>query len=168
MVKPRLRGMDLEAHEFGFQVEVDASPSEVFAVITDLSMAGVLSPSIIKTEPLTDQPFGVGFRWRETRKMFLILRPKAEIEVTHYVPDGDALMYAVLIDDGCNHVTGEFHLKACDAGTHVTYRGVAQVYKKNKATKEKELQPSPSMARMVQKFDAKCLPRLAAHFRGEL
>ena len=161
---PLCGAMSRPEHVFYFEEDVPASPADVFAVITDLSMAGVLSPSIVATEPLNDLPFGVGFRWRETRRMFLVIKAKADIEVTHYAPEADVPMYAVLIDDGCNHVTGEFHLTPIESGTRVVYTGEAHVY----AKKTKAREPSPKMAKMIQKFDKKCLPRLGAHFRGEL
>jgi hypothetical protein len=47
-----------------------AAPVEtVFTVATDLAHAAENIRGIKKVEPLTGGPFGVGTRWRETRKM---------------------------------------------------------------------------------------------------
>jgi carbon monoxide dehydrogenase subunit G len=49
---------------------VAAPPPEVFAVYTNLGKAPERIPGIVSVELLTDGPFGVGTRWRETRLMF--------------------------------------------------------------------------------------------------
>jgi hypothetical protein len=50
--------------------EIAASPERVYAVMTDLVRAQEWIPNLVSIEPLTDGPFGMGARWRETRRMF--------------------------------------------------------------------------------------------------
>jgi carbon monoxide dehydrogenase subunit G len=49
---------------------VPAPIEEVFAVYTDLEKAAERIPGIQSIEILSDEPFGEGTRWRETRLMF--------------------------------------------------------------------------------------------------
>lgn len=51
-------------------VHIDAPPARVWEVVTDLATAPDRIAAIKSLEVLTDQPFGVGTRWRETRAMF--------------------------------------------------------------------------------------------------
>jgi carbon monoxide dehydrogenase subunit G len=56
--------------EFGSSIHVDAPPARVWDLVTDLAGAAGRIGAIKSVEVLTDQPFGVGTRWRETRVMF--------------------------------------------------------------------------------------------------
>lgn len=49
---------------------VDAPVERVWSVATDLSRATDVLSAVTRIELLTDGPFGVGTRWRETRRMF--------------------------------------------------------------------------------------------------
>lgn len=49
---------------------VAAPVDEVFAVYTNIEKAEERIPDIVSIEMLTDGPFGIGTRWRETRVMF--------------------------------------------------------------------------------------------------
>lgn len=51
-------------------IGVEAPAERVFEMLCDLEGAPERIDQIIKTEVLTEGPFGVGTRWRETRKMF--------------------------------------------------------------------------------------------------
>lgn len=57
--------IEFEVHEF-----FRDSPDKVFAAVTDLSRINEWMPGFVAIERLTDDPFGVGTRWRETRRMF--------------------------------------------------------------------------------------------------
>lgn len=48
---------------------VDASPDAVFAASTDLASRPQRVPSVTRCEPLTEGPFGLGTRYRETRRL---------------------------------------------------------------------------------------------------
>jgi len=51
-------------------VDVEAPAGRVFPILCDLEGAPERIEGIKKIEVLTDGPFGVGTRWRETRVMF--------------------------------------------------------------------------------------------------
>lgn len=64
---------------------IDASPETVWAVVSDIgSAAGTLS-GVDAIELLTDGPYGVGTRWRETRTMFG-MKDTMEMEVAESEP----------------------------------------------------------------------------------
>ncbi|WP_394216589.1 SRPBCC family protein [Brachybacterium vulturis] len=54
----------------GLTQYIDASPQAVWAVISDIGAAADTLSEIDAIELLTDGPYGVGTRWRETRTMF--------------------------------------------------------------------------------------------------
>lgn len=99
---------------------IDAPPSRVYSVVTDLSSAAERINGIKSLEVLTEGDFGVGTRFRETRVMFG-KEATEEMEVIdevpgeHYVteaqscgcryesvirvvPDGDGSMLSMSID----------------------------------------------------------------------
>lgn len=49
--------------------DIAVAPEQVWAVLTDLDSAVATIPSIIAVERLTDGPYAVGTRWRESRRM---------------------------------------------------------------------------------------------------
>lgn len=51
-------------------IDVAAPAERVFPILCDLEGAPERIDAIMKIEVLTDAEFGVGTRWRETRKMF--------------------------------------------------------------------------------------------------
>lgn len=55
--------------QFSMTKRIAAPVETVFTVATDLANAAENIRGIAKIEPLTRGPFGVGTRWRETRKM---------------------------------------------------------------------------------------------------
>lgn len=69
----------------GSSVHIDAPPDRVYAIVTDLAGAPDRIGAIESLEVLTDQPFGVGTRFRETRTMFG-RRATEEMEVTAVDP----------------------------------------------------------------------------------
>ena len=48
---------------------INAPAEDVWAVLTDLANAEQVLSGVTKIELLSDGPYGVGTRWRETRKM---------------------------------------------------------------------------------------------------
>mmetsp|Transcript_3123 Transcript_3123/g.11265 ORF Transcript_3123/g.11265 Transcript_3123/m.11265 type:complete len:266 (+) Transcript_3123:31-828(+) len=208
-----------EDHTFLFEGEIDAEPAKVFAVITDLSLAPKIDPSIVSVTPLKgatkggnakgddeddakaadvtsksrerqgwlaflpglfrkrelpnpeDLEFGVGYRWKEVRKMFYIFRASAEVEVTEYSPE--ELVYSIVIDDDCNHVTATLKVLPgnADAGSKCTlrYSGEAMVHqtkRTEKGKKEKVLVPSPFMAKMIRKMDCGVVARYKTYIES--
>jgi uncharacterized protein YndB with AHSA1/START domain len=51
-------------------VEMAATPERVYAVMTDLERARQWMPNLVSIEQLTGGSFGIGTRWRETRRVF--------------------------------------------------------------------------------------------------
>lgn len=49
---------------------INADPARVWDLICDIRGAPRVQPVITRIQMLTDTPFGVGTRWRETRRMF--------------------------------------------------------------------------------------------------
>lgn len=49
---------------------IEASPERVWDVVTDLDHAHQILTGVVSVQRMTDGPYAVGTRWRETRKMF--------------------------------------------------------------------------------------------------
>ena len=49
---------------------IEAPPARVWQVLTDLDHAAETLSGVLRVEVLTDGPYALGTRWRETRKMF--------------------------------------------------------------------------------------------------
>ena len=60
----------MSGHQVQIERDVAASPEEVWRVLTDLDHAAENLSGVSRVELLTDGPYTVGTRWRETRKMF--------------------------------------------------------------------------------------------------
>lgn len=56
-------------HEVTLSRRIDASPERVWQVLTDLKHAPDVLSGVVSVELLTDGPYAVGTRWRETRSM---------------------------------------------------------------------------------------------------
>lgn len=71
--------------QFESEVTVNAPPERVMAAMADLEAWPDWMQGLVRAEKLTPEPFGVGTRWREVRKMF---GHEAEeiFEVTEYQP----------------------------------------------------------------------------------
>ena len=60
----------MSGHQVQIERDVAASPEEVWRVLTDLDHAAETLSGVSRVELLTEGPYTVGTRWRETRKMF--------------------------------------------------------------------------------------------------
>jgi uncharacterized protein YndB with AHSA1/START domain len=69
--------------QFQAEIDIDRSPEEVFAVLTDVSRLPEWQRSVVTAE--MDGPAGVGAKLRETRKM-MGREAKLVSEVTEYDP----------------------------------------------------------------------------------
>ncbi|MFY0530569.1 SRPBCC family protein [Archangium gephyra] len=56
--------------EFTVRKEIAASPERVFSALKDLDAASKWMPNLVGIEKLSPGKFGVGTKWRETRRMF--------------------------------------------------------------------------------------------------
>lgn len=65
---PTLRAMD--SPQMRLTQHVDASAAAVWSVLTDLEAADRTLSGVDSVELLTEGPYAVGTRWRETRTMF--------------------------------------------------------------------------------------------------
>ncbi len=59
----------MSGHEIEVSREIQASAQRVWAVITDIAGAPTVLRGVSRIELLTDGPYDVGTRWRETRRM---------------------------------------------------------------------------------------------------
>ena len=105
---------------FQRQATIDRSPGQVFAVLDDLQAAPKWMPAIRKLEVLTpDKPMGMGFQWRETRRIMGFIPIRIPLTVTtHQAPKAWGITY----DDGKMRMQATFTLKpvAAGAGTSIT------------------------------------------------
>ncbi len=92
-----------------------APVSRVFEVFTDIANCAGRIPAIITIEPLTDQSFDVGYRWRETRLMFK-KEATEEMWVTACEPNR---RYFVEAESHGSHYTTEFIFTVEGEGTRV-------------------------------------------------
>lgn len=75
----------MSAPRIGLTQFIDASPAAVWAVLTDIGSAAETLSGVDAIELLTDGPYAVGTRWRETRTMFG-MKDTMEMEVGESVP----------------------------------------------------------------------------------
>ncbi|AKJ02530.1 polyketide cyclase/dehydrase/lipid transport protein [Archangium gephyra] len=80
------------AIQFTVHKEIAASPDRVFGVLKDLEAARKWMPNLVGIEKLSPGRFGVGTKWRETRRMFG--RDASELfEVTGLEPNKSLELY---------------------------------------------------------------------------
>jgi uncharacterized protein YndB with AHSA1/START domain len=139
---------------FTKSIAIRRTPEQVFAVLDDLEQAPTWIPAIRKVAILTPgMRMGVGFKWRETRRVFGILRMSVVLVVTSHDPPRT---WGVTFNDGKVQATSTVDLEATPGGTRV--RLVEEV---------EDLQGKPkraeTMLKTVEKQDADLLERLKVH-----
>jgi len=77
--------MSAHAHTIHVHGEISATAEEVWAVITDVARYGEILRSVKSSQLITDGPYEVGTRWRETRHFF-DHNGDEELEVTEINP----------------------------------------------------------------------------------
>ena len=60
----------MTGHQLSLERLVRAPADRVSAVLTDIAHADQTLSGVTQVEPLTEGPYGVGTKWRETRRMF--------------------------------------------------------------------------------------------------
>ena len=113
------------AMQISLSKSIAAAPDKVWAIITDLDRAGDAISGIIKTERLDDGTgFGVGTRWRETRRMFG-KEATEEMEVSAFDPQRS---YTVTADSHSAHYVSTWSVVPDGEGTSLsmTFAGVPQ------------------------------------------
>ncbi|WOP18867.1 SRPBCC family protein [Raineyella sp. LH-20] len=76
----------MAGHSITVSGTIAARPARVWRVITDLDHATTIIPSITAVERLTEGPYDVGTRWRETRTM-MGRAETHEMEVAQAIPE---------------------------------------------------------------------------------
>jgi uncharacterized protein YndB with AHSA1/START domain len=99
------------------QRSIAAPPETVWAVFTDLGKAVERLSAVEAVDILTDGPFGVGTRWRETRTMFG-REATEEMEVTFVDPERS---YTTEAASHGSAYTTRFDFAPTQAGTDVTF-----------------------------------------------
>ena len=87
---------------FRSEMTIEAPPAEVTAAMTDLEGWPRWMQGLVRVEKLTEGPYGVGTRWRETRKM-LGHEASEVFEVTGYDPPRRIGLFV----DGTQGTTGK-------------------------------------------------------------
>ena len=96
---------------------ISAPPETVWAVFTDLPKAAERLSAVNAVEVFTDQPFGVGTRWRETRTMFG-REATEDMEITAVDPGRS---YTAEAASHGSHYTSRFDFAPTGTGTVVTF-----------------------------------------------
>lgn len=102
----------------------DAPPDAVFEVLTDIDGYGDWMPNFVRVERLSEGEFGVGTRFRETRRMFG-RESTEEFEVTAFEPGRLLELYI----DGKKGTSGSgeyrfrYTFEPRDGGTDMTMHG---------------------------------------------
>ncbi len=139
---------------FKLSATIRRSPEQVFAVLDDLGEAPRWMPAIRRIDVLTPgMRMGVGFKWRETRRVFGVLRMKVVLVVTSHDPPRT---WGLTYNDGKVQATATFELDETASGTKVTFFEEVE-----------DLQGKPQRAerllKVMQKKDGDLLQRLKAH-----
>lgn len=96
--------------------QINAPVERVYEVFTDLPRAAERISGIESVEVLTDHPFGVGTRWKETRKMMGKLATET-MWITAVEVDRS---YTAEAESCGTHYTSVFTFEPSDDGTRVT------------------------------------------------
>ena len=111
---------------FDTEVEFDASPGQVFDAMADIDGFGRWMQGFVAAEKLSEGPYGVGTRWRETRRMF-----GKEASELFEVRTCERPMELTLYVDGSQGSTGKgeylFRYRLQPAGSGTRLRCEAQV-----------------------------------------
>lgn len=102
-------------HHVQVEREIAASPETVWGVITDLDHAAETLNGVTRVEVLTDAPYAVGTRWRETRRM-MGREETQELHVTEAEPPRRTTVEA---ESGGVHYVSTFTLTPTASGTHL-------------------------------------------------
>lgn len=139
---------------FTRSIAIRRSPEQVFAVLDDLERAPRWMPAIRRIDVLTPgMRMGVGYKWRETRRVFGILRMKVVLVVTAHDPPRT---WGLTYNDGKVQATATFELSPTPSGAQVAFLEDVEDLRGKPGRADR-------MMRMMEKQDADLLDRLKAH-----
>ncbi len=96
----------MTGHQLTVGRRIEATPAQVWSVITDLDRAEQVLSGVSRVQLMTDGPYAVGTRWRETRRMF-----GREATLEMWVADNDPLRRTVVeASSGATDYRTEFTL----------------------------------------------------------
>ena len=130
---------------------IERAPDQVFAVLDDLSAAPRWMPAIKRIQVLTPgTPMGVGFQWRETRRILGVIPMSFTINVTQHERPR---VWSIGFTDGKVQTRATFELAPAGRGTRVTLTEECQdlVGKPKRAER---------IGRMMEKSDGDLVERL--------
>lgn len=104
-------------------IEIDAPISQVFAVNADIPNAPAFIKDVVAVEPLTDQPVGLGYKWKETRVMFG-KEASETMWITAFDPPSGYVVEAE--SHGCHYTTTIALSELADDRTRVTISFVCE------------------------------------------
>ena len=96
----------MTGHRIELQRTVQAPVERVWDVLTDVAHADQILSGVTKVEPITEEPYRVGTRWRETRRMF----GRDATEQVHVTVAEPPTRTVVEADSGGVHYVTEFTL----------------------------------------------------------
>ncbi len=108
----------MASHKIVLSRETTAAPDRVWSVLTDLESAPETLSGVVSVEVLTEGPYRVGTRWRETRSM-VGRKETQEMSVTAVQPLQSTRIEAAA--SGVEYVT-TFDLEPLHPGTRLTMR----------------------------------------------
>lgn len=139
---------------FSSRLAIDRAPQQVFAVLDDLDAAKRWMPAIRRILVLTpDQPMGVGFKWRETRRLFGIFRMSVVLAI---VEQERPTTWALEFNDGKLRARATFHLEPSGHGTQATFTEEIEDL-------QGRAERAQTMLRRMEKQDGDLLKRLKAY-----
>lgn len=142
---------------FTKSIAIDRRPEQVFAVLDDLQAAKEWMPAIRRIDVLTPgMRMGVGFKWRETRRIFGIFRMSVKLTVVQHDPPRT---WGLMFNDGKVQATATFELMPKGHGTKVVFTEDVEDLQGKPARAER-------MVRMMEKQDSDLLERLKGRVEG--
>lgn len=108
----------MPSHALVLTRDIAATPERVWAVLTDLESAATTLSQVTHIEVLTPGPYGVGTRWRETRRML----GREETQEMWVAASDAPREQVILASAGGVDYTTTFTLEPIAAGTRLTMR----------------------------------------------
>ena len=143
---------------FERNVTIGASAADVWNVLTDLDQADVYMKGLVAAVPLTEGGFQKGFRWKETRRFFLLFKFSSDIEITDFA---EGRSYTARAEDAKFWATFTFTVDG--HGDHCHASMMANVGGKGAKDTQKF---ADTMARNMARMDGPMLEKVKAHLEA--